>query len=264
VTAGTVSVNGAEFYYEEAGAGVPIVLVHGNTVDARMWDDQMKAFGRFGRVIRYDVRGFGRSSFPHEPFAHHEDLWALLRELDASPAHLVGLSMGASIAINLALTHSDSVRSLVLTPGGLGGYAWPETFRTGFSAFAQAAQAGDKAQAMALSLAFAPMRPAAAIPALRARLEKMMSEYSWQHFSSEAPPVIPLQPPAAERLVEIAAPSLVVVGARDMDAMRAQGDFMAARIPGARVAVIPGAGHMVNMERPTDFNDVVLDFVRRC
>ena len=263
MTSGTVSVNGADLYYDEAGVGQPIVLVHGNAVDRRMWDDQMEAFAAIGRVIRYDARGFGRSTFPSDQYAHYRDLGSLLTELDASPAHLVGLSMGAAIAINVALAYRDRVRSLVITPGGLGGYVWPEDFRAGFSAFAQAAAAGDKRRATELMLDFPPMRPARAIHALRARLEAMTSEYSWAHFLSDAPRAVALEPPAAERLQEIAVPTLVVVGERDMDAMHVQADFIAARIAGARTVRIAGSGHMTNMEAPGEFNTAVLDFIQK-
>ena len=262
MTSGTVSINGADLSYDEAGIGQPIVLVHGNAVDRRMWDDQMDAFSAVGRVIRYDARGFGRSSLPSHAYAHYRDLASLLTELDASPAHLVGLSMGAAIVINVALAYADRVRSLVITPGGLGGYVWPEDFRTGFSVFAEAAAAGDKRRAIELMLDFPPMVPAAAVPVLRSRIEAMASEYSWAHFLPDAPRAVALEPPAAERLQEIAVPTLVVVGECDMNAMHVQADFVAARIPGARTVRIARSGHMTNMEAPGEFNVAVLDFIQ--
>src|SRR4051812_40671751 len=78
---GFAQVNGARLYYEAAGAGHPLVLVHAGIADCRMWDEQVDAFAEHHRVIRYDLRGFGRSDMPPGPFAHHDDLRGLLRAL---------------------------------------------------------------------------------------------------------------------------------------------------------------------------------------
>ena len=88
-------VNGTRLYYEMSGSGDPIVLIHGFTFDVRMWDDQVQAFSQQYQVIRYDVRGFGRSALPTEQaYARVDDLKALLDHLGIAGAYLLGLSMG--------------------------------------------------------------------------------------------------------------------------------------------------------------------------
>src|SRR5689334_18674770 len=94
-----VEVNGAKLYYEMAGAGVALVLIHSSFCDQRMWDDQFSVFAQECRVIRYDLRGFGKSAMPETPFSFIEDLRELLGALQTERACIVGLSLGAYVAI---------------------------------------------------------------------------------------------------------------------------------------------------------------------
>src|SRR5689334_19941744 len=111
---GTAEVNHTRLYYEVAGSGPPLVLIHGFDLDTRMWDDQFEVFAQHYRVVRYDVRGFGKSARPTEPYAHEEDLKALLDYLGIAQAHIVGMSMGGGIAIDFTLTYPEMTRTLIL------------------------------------------------------------------------------------------------------------------------------------------------------
>src|SRR4030095_6599802 len=105
--------------YEIAGRGDPIVLVHAGIADRRMWDPQWAAFAAAGRVLRYDARGYGESLPPSGPWSPHADLLELLDELGIGPAHVIGTSMGAGIAVEAALARPRAVASLLLpAPGG--------------------------------------------------------------------------------------------------------------------------------------------------
>ena len=112
VDTGRVVVDGGSLYYEAAGSGAPVILLHGGNLDRRMWDAQFALLRQRYRVIRYDARGFGRSSAADRPFAAHDDLAALFRALNLSRAALVGLSMGGRIAIS-----ADGCRQLRLLDG---------------------------------------------------------------------------------------------------------------------------------------------------
>ena len=97
-----------------AGSGAPLVLIHGFTLDMRMWDDQFTPFAERYRVVRYDVRGFGKSAVPAgAPYTNADDLAALLDYLDISSAAIVGLSMGGGIAIDFALAYPAMTRALI-------------------------------------------------------------------------------------------------------------------------------------------------------
>ena len=100
---GFAEVNGTRLYYETAGRGLEVVLIHGGLVDSRLWDAQVGPLSKRFRVVRYDLRGFGRSAAADGPFSHLEDLRALLDFLKIERASLVGLSLGGIIAADFAL-----------------------------------------------------------------------------------------------------------------------------------------------------------------
>jgi 3-oxoadipate enol-lactonase len=119
---GFAEVNGARLYYEIAGEGEPLVLVHAGIADSRMWDGQLAAFAHRYRVIRYDMRGFSRSGMVEGPYAHHEDLRALLDSLDIEHAFLVGCSIGGGTIIDFALQNPGRGRALVLVGSAVSGF----------------------------------------------------------------------------------------------------------------------------------------------
>src|SRR3990172_7963847 len=116
---GYIDVDNGRLYYEVAGDGPAVVLSHAGIADLSMWDDQFETFAERYRVIRYDVRGFGRSSTPEREYSHVDDLHRLLHHLDAYDAALVGVSMGGQIVIQFALVHPEVVTALVPVAAGL-------------------------------------------------------------------------------------------------------------------------------------------------
>ncbi|HYI24821.1 MAG TPA: alpha/beta fold hydrolase, partial [Thermomicrobiales bacterium] len=145
-------INGANLWVEEAGSGRAVVLVHSGITDCRMWDDQWIPLTRDCRVIRYDLRGHGRSSIPPAPFAHAEDLHALLNTLRIESAVLIAASMGGEVALGFALDYPDRVDGLVLV-NTLAGMDTPsETLRTGWRAMEAAFDAGKLDEAVEIEL----------------------------------------------------------------------------------------------------------------
>src|SRR6516164_9757541 len=109
VIVGFAEVREPVLYFETAGQGPAVVLIHGGNLDRRMWDDQFQEFAKHFQVIRYDVRTYGLSDLPSKPFSDVEDLASLLRFLHIQKAHLVGLSLGGRIIIDFALEHPEMV-----------------------------------------------------------------------------------------------------------------------------------------------------------
>ena len=260
--AGFAEVNGARLYYEAVGAGHPLVLLHAGIADGRMWDDQVAAFAERYRVVRYDARGFGRSGAASGSFSPRADLAALLAALGIERAHLVGLSMGGALAIDVAQEYPELVSALVLAAARPGGLAPSKALRDGWAAVENAFAAGDVAGAVELELRMwvdGPGRtPAQVDPAVRERVREM--DAALLALPDEGEPE-PLDPPAVERLDEIAVPTLVIVGDADQPDVLAGTDVLVEGIPGARKAVIPNTAHVPNMERPAEFNRLVLDFL---
>ncbi|MBS0376638.1 MAG: alpha/beta fold hydrolase [Proteobacteria bacterium] len=252
--------DGAQLAYELGGSGSPVVLVHGFGLDAALWDPQWPDFTARHRVLRYDLRGHGASSPPAGRYAHGADLAALAAALGATPAHVVGLSLGGAVALELALAEPARVRSLTLVDAVLGGQPMSAEWGERWRAVVAAGRAGDLEQAKRLWLAH-PLFAVAA-PATRAALAAMVARYSGWHWRERDPLLAPAVP-AAERLAEVRAPTLVVVGEGDLADFRAIAARLAAGIPGATLAVLGGAGHAPNLDVPAEFNALVLAHLAR-
>jgi 3-oxoadipate enol-lactonase len=121
---GFAKVNGANIYYEISGqkGSRTLVLLHEGIGDCRMYDDQFEEFAEHYRTIRFDMRGFGRSSIPSGPFSYSEDLYGLLEFLGVRSTHVLGMSMGGAAGIDFTLAHPDMVNSLVLAGSAVSGF----------------------------------------------------------------------------------------------------------------------------------------------
>ena len=266
-TSGFANINGAQLYYEIAGEGRPLVLLHFGLGDSRFWDDQFGVFAQRYRVVRYDARGFGRSPATTGPFYLHEDLYALLRFLGIERAALVGVSMGGGTAIGFTLTHPEMVTALGPVGAGLSGFDMEPTAEE-LALFQQAkaaADAGDIDTANEVEVHIwvdGPNRtPEQVDPAVRERVREMNRQTVETPDYPEGEGPQQLDPPALERLGEIHAPTLVIIGDQDVSVIQSIADRLASQIPGARKAVMHDTAHAPNMERPEEFNRLVLEFL---
>lgn len=254
---GYAEINGGRLYWEAAGAGEPLVFVHGFTLDTRMWDDQWDVFADKYRVFRYDARGFGQSSLPEGPFSHQDDLHALMQQLGVDRFHLVGLSMGGAIALDYAVMYPQDLLSLVLVDSGTGGPPSPHA-----RGFAEIAKAQGLDAAKAAWLVDGLFLPARRDPDVTRRLEAIVETYSGWHWTTASIEQITPDPPASQRLHDVVAPTLVIVGELDVPRMQDNADVLS-KIPGSRKVVIADAGHMANMEKPAEVNAAILEFLAR-
>lgn len=257
---GIAEVNGTTLYYEARGEGPPVIFIQGGNLVQEMWEDQITEFAREYRVVTYDVRGFGRSGPWGEPFRACDDLAALMDHLDIERAHLVGLSLGGRIAVDFALEYPDRVRSLVLAGPGLTGYDWSQSDFGWLGPIREAMSQGDSVLAAELWLESPYMAPAMENPDLAPRLRRLATANAriWVNQDTEEP----VSPPSSQRLAEISAPTLLILGTRDVADIHRIVEMLHAEIPGAKVDSLKDAGHMVNLERPETFNWVVLEFLK--
>jgi 3-oxoadipate enol-lactonase len=257
------AVNGCRLYCEISGDGQPVVLLHGFTFDTRMWDDQVAALQPNFRVLRYDMRGFGRSDPPAaEGYSQVDDLAALMDARGLGSAHVIGQSRGGAVAIDFALTHPERVDKLVLIDTVLGGFRWsPELAARDGKIWAVAEKGGVQA-ARESWLSHPLFDSAQAHPEAATRIRQIAESYSGWHFVN-ANPEIYLDPPAVGRLGELSAPTLVIVGELDLPDFQRISEQVATQAPHARLVRIPGAGHMSNMEAPDRVNDVILEFLNQ-
>ena len=267
IQTGQVNVEGARLHYETAGKGRCLVLIHAGVADHRMWDDQFLVFAERFQVVRYDTRGFGRSKTEDVPFSNRQDLRELLRHLGIGRASLCGVSRAGQIAIDFTLEYPEMVEALVLVAAGISGYGGGHEAREietqMFTEMEEAWEQRDIPRLIELEVRMwvdGPGQPPDRVDSrIRVRVRQMESETYAGNVTEGKPQ--PLAPPAIDRLEDIRVPTLVVLGNLDTSGVLAMADIMARRIPGARKAVLPGTAHMLTMEKPQEFNRIILDFL---
>jgi pimeloyl-ACP methyl ester carboxylesterase len=266
---GFAAINGTNIYYEVSGHGEPLILIHSLLMHSGMWDDQVTAFQDRYQVIRYDLSGFGQSK-PPITASDADDLNALMQQLGIERAHVLGLSIGAEIALGFALAYPQRVKSLILVSSGLDGFAYSEAASQNWQNFITPVQARDFATARDVfmrQVVDGPISPAA--PHVRERARQMMETYTFVNFfppedadtSSSQPE--PTEPPKTqlERLGEISVSTLIIVGDRDEADTVKVGAVLSEKIADAQLVTIYGAAHIVNLEQPDAFNQTVLTFL---
>src|SRR5262249_10873708 len=266
---GYADINGARLYYEVAGSGPAVTLLHFGLGDSRFWDDQFSVFAERYTVVRYDYRGFGRSSIPPGEYSQRADLDGLLRFLDIGRTALVGVSMGGGLAIDYTLEHPEGVNALVSVAAGLSGYEPSgeegEDMERIFGPIEEAEKVGALDRANDLEVRVwvdGPRRTPEQVPSgVREKVREMNGNLYRRLQESKQGRPQPLDPPALQRLGEIHVPALIVIGDEDVPGLIHLSDRIAAGIPGARKVVMHDTAHAPNMERPDEFNRIVLDFL---
>ena len=265
----TLNVSGGTISYEEGGEGPAVVLLHEGIADRRMWNREFPLLARDHHVARYDLRGYGASTPATSKFSPVQDLVALLDRLGAPRPLIVGPSMGGKIALDLALAHPDRVGSLLLIAPGYsgmdydhvpGGKATFERDETLSQAAANAWAAGRLDEATEhLRQLWASALTGSALDLFRTMVrdnaKEVFEERSGQFETREGKP-------AAGRLHELHAPTRILVGDRDNPAMPHCANFLGRGIAGAKVQLVPGADHLLNLSRPDAFDAALREFVK--
>jgi pimeloyl-ACP methyl ester carboxylesterase len=260
VRAGFAEVREPLLYYEEKGNGPPVVLIHGGLLGRRMWDEQLEAFSKNYRVIRYDVRGFGKSAMPTKPYSHVQDLHDLLGFLKIDRAAIVGLSLGSMIAVDFALSYPDMVSSLVLAGPAVNGFDWNPADEKQARKAIRLAVNGENEQAIDALMQDPYLASAATRPDLAGRMRAMATD-NLQSMLTSSILERPVRPAAIKRLKEIHVPTLVIIGTRDVADSQKNADLLTAQVPNCQRIDVEGSGHLVNLEKPTEFGAAVLGFL---
>lgn len=251
---GYLPVQGGQLHYETAGGGPAMVFVHGFSLDMRSWDDQFAEFSKDHFVVRYDLRGFGKSSMPASPYDHCEDLAAVLDHLGVEQAMLVGLSLGANVALRFCLLHPKRVSGCLLASPGLPGHPWPREPRPPDAAKKYAQENGVEAgkQFWLNHPLFASLEDR---PKAKAAVADMVKDYTGWHWRENDP-----QKPAediARMLDQMKVQSLILSGELDVEGYREIHAILAQKIAGTQFKVLDQIGHMINLEAPERFNEYV-------
>ena len=254
-----------ELYREVAGDGPPVVLVHAGICDSRMWDPQWETFRPAHRVVRYDMRGFGRSPLAPGRYSPPADLIALLDELALGPVALVGASMGGGIDIQVAVARPDLVSALVLVGSGLRGHDWSDYVTRSWEEEEAALERGDLDAAVEVNLRTWVDGPDRAPEQVDPEVRRKVGEMQRRAFElwlpvGDAAQEEPLVLDVGERLGEISVPTLVVAGEHDVEDIHVVAERLEREIGATRVT-IEGAAHLPSLEKPHEFDELVLPFL---
>ncbi len=250
-------INGTKIYYEVAGRGKALVLVHGFTLDHRMWDDQFVKFSSFNKVIRYDMRGFGKSALPtSDAYSHAIDLRCLLEFLNIKSANVLGFSMGGEVALDFALNFSGILNSLILVDSWLSGY--PGTGgRSGFKMTNLKVE--DAKKIWFEHPIFDTIRFK---QDLFLKIEKIVSDYKFWH-SNKKDPAYKLFSDAKKFLPKIDKPVLIIIGQYDLPDYHAIAKILYDEIGNCQKVIIENSGHITNIEAPEKFYGTVKNFIEK-
>jgi 3-oxoadipate enol-lactonase len=255
--------NGARIHFERRGAGEPLILLHAGVADSRMWEPQVAAFAQHFDVITPDIRGYGESDLPAAEWNPRADVLELMDRLQLQRAHLVGCSIGGGFVLDFALDHPDRASKIVLVGPGVGGVEEDPNHKDLYAEAEAAYETKDVGVMNEADMRLwldGPYRPKGYVKeplrSLFLEMNRKNLEVDWS-----AAPTTKLEPPAAQRLQDVTAPTLVIVGDKDVAPIVEVCDLLVSSIPGAHKAVIQDAAHLPNLEHPEEFNRLVLDFL---
>jgi len=259
------TINGARIHYERSGGGLPVIFFHAGVADSRMWRPQLEVFAKQFDVIAPDMRGFGKSELPPGRWSPVADIASLMDQLHLKPAHVIGCSIGGRLAIDFALTHAERISKLVLVGPGIGGLKFDEKHSDLWSEVEAADKAGDIDGVNRAEMHLWLDGPRRKRGYVRQPLRDLFLEMNGGNFGSDfnAAPQEELDPPAIDRLHEITAPMLIVVGDEDLPTIFEAVELLLAKIPHASKSVIHDAAHLPNLEHPDEFNRIVLEFLNQ-
>ena len=240
--------------------------MHEGIADSRMWQGQWEPFSLSRRVVRYDMRGFGRTPLPPEPYSHAEDLIDLITGLGMGPATLIGASLGGRVALEIAAVRPDLVSGLVLVGAVIPGTKLSGEIERFAAAEDAALEDGDIDAAVEINLRtwVDGMR---ASDAVDPRVRELVGEMQRRAFELQLAAGVEaveelVEPDVGVRLAEIVQPVLVIVGEDDNMDIHGIAERFLKELPNARFESIPRAAHVVPLERPDEFNSLVLEFLQ--
>lgn len=263
---GLAAINGAQIYYDIAGEGDPFVMIHAGVADHRQWNNEFAHFSKQYRVLRYDMRGYGKSEPVDAEFTNLDDLVALLEYLKMDqPLILMGCSMGGGLAMDFALAHPERAKALILVGSAPGGLELDTPDSPKFAEAEQAYNAGDWDLLAEIETQIwfdgTDRTPEQVNPTMR-QLAYEMNRTALEHEAKQLGKRLPNLPaPAVGRLGELKLPALVIVGTQDTPYILAAADYIVEHIPSVQKATIEDAAHLPNMEHPDEFRRIVTEFL---
>ncbi|MGG1658208.1 alpha/beta fold hydrolase [Brevibacillus sp. NRS-1366] len=258
---GFVTVKEADIYYEIAGKGNSIVFLHGAPLDSRMWEPQMDALSKQFQVIRFDLRGLGKTKDPGFPFTLYEDIHSLLQTLQIEKASFVGASFGSYVGVEFALAYPEMVERLVLVcPGGFEPPS--EDRQQWFKKMTEAFHHGNIEEALDINLHLlldGPEQQKGRVQERREWLNEIFREIFSQSAAQGNKPTW-LEPDPRGRLEEVWVPTLIVSGQLDHPDFIRTAERLASQISHAKHVMLHNSAHFPNIDSPNEMNELIERF----
>lgn len=263
---GFVNINKAKLYYEIAGVGTSFVMVHAGVADSRQWNNEFEYFSKTNLVIRYDMRGYGKSEPVDGEFSHMSDLVSLLDTLSVhEPIIIMGCSMGGGLAMDFALTHPSKVKALVMVDSAPSGLKLDVPTSSKFSDVEKAFESGDfdlvaeiETQIWFDGMGRSPEQVNPTMRNLLYEMNRLALSHEVKGLGNRLPNA---ETSAFDRLESLNIPVLIVVGSHDTPYTLAAADYMKEKIKFANKITIEDAAHLPNMDQPHEFQKVVEKFL---
>jgi pimeloyl-ACP methyl ester carboxylesterase len=252
-------------WFDSHGEGPPVALVHAGIADSRMWEPQLRSFSDAHRVVRVDLPGFGNSPFESNIVSYRGAIRDALDGADVDRAAVVGTSLGGRAALEFALESPERVSALVLVGAGIDDHEWSEEVERFVEEEETALANDDLEAAVSANLRLWIAGPRRALDDVDPHVQDLVTEMQAQAFrlgnGHDDLQADRLEPPASKRLAEIEVPTLVATGDEDVADIHTIADRLAREIPGAERATIADAAHLPSLERPEEFDRIVLRFL---
>ena len=263
---GYATVDGAQLYYETAGEGMPFVMIHAGVADRRQWNNEFEYFARKYQVIRYDMRGYGKSEPVDGEFSHMDGLLGVLDALEIhDPIVIMGCSMGGGLAMDFALMHPSRVRALIMVGSAPSGLELDVPALAKFADAEKAFEAGDLDLVCEIETQIwfdgTGRTPEQVNPSMRNLLYEMNRQALAHEVKNLGKRLPNTETPAFDRLPDLKIPVLVVVGEHDTPYILAAADYMREKISSVQKVMIADAAHLPNMDHPDEFQAIVTKFL---
>ena len=263
---GFVNSGNARLYYETAGQGIPLVMIHAGVADSRQWNNEFAAFARHYQVVRHDMRGYGKSEPADGEFNHMDDLVAVLNALNIhEPVVIMGCSMGGGLAMDFALTHPSRARALIMVGSAPSGLELDMPAPAKFAEVEKAFESGDldlvselETQVWFDGTGRTPQQVDQAMRKLLYEMNRQALAHEIKRLGKRLPNT---QVPAFDRLSNLEIPVLIVIGEHDTPYILAAADYMIERVQSAQKVIIKDAAHLPNMDHPEEFQSHITKFL---
>lgn len=263
---GFVNIDKAKLYYEVAGIGTPLVMVHAGVADSRQWDNEFAYFSHRNQVIRYDMRGYGKSEPVDGEFSHMSDLVSLLDALGVhGPIIIMGCSMGGGLAMDFALTYPARVKALIMVDSGPSGLELDVPTPSKFADADKAYESGDldllaeiETQIWFDGMGRTPEQVNLTMRNLLYEMNRLALSHEVKGLGKRLPNT---ETPAFDRLESLNIPVLIIVGSHDTPYILAAADYIKEKVKLANNIIIEDAAHLPNMDQPQEFQRAIEKFL---